>query len=476
MSNSTVIGTTSSFYGVATFQSQPIITSTILANNDNTTNIATTAWANSFLTYKQTQPNSWTGAQTFTTANVSVLNVFKTSVDTINASSITSDMTIGANLNGGSLTIGAVNSVTNITSGTINASYFKMYSSVIDGKQGAWLDTIQSNLTPNIIIGFNNASQVFVGSKNTPLVAIGGDAGTVKIASDGLSAGARVSIATGTNATNTEMTLGSTTLSYNNIRGNIIHIADTGLSATGKVHIASGVNGGNATGSEIYMGSTTLSTLYLRGKDVLINYQQGTPQAPVYTYIGNDTAGITNIAGAVNIGTSNANTGSTTIGNNSAPGNITINKPLTVGYLPTFTSSSQIGWNNLQDSGIVPTVYYGGNRTWLWWGESGVSPLYPGIYMVCYTSYTNRTTNYTQSFVYKTLTKPTYALDVTGITPVNESNFEFPSGYTGGFKMCGSGIAYIPSYNYYIGIIQNVFATGSPNGNIYCAANIIRIA
>ena len=257
MSNSTVIGTTSNFYGVATFQSQPIITSTILANNDNSTNIATTAWANSFLTYAQTQPNTWTGAQTFTTANVSVLNVFKTSVDTINASSITSDMTIGANLNGGSLTLGGVNSVTNITSGTINASIFKLFSGVIDGKQSIWLDTIQSNLTPNMHIGFNNASQIFIGGPKTNTIGIGGDAGTVNIAA-------------------------------------------SGLSATGNILIGSGAN--NAVGSYIMIGDKSLPNCFIRGKDVLINYQQGTPQAPVYTYIGNDTAGLTTIAGNTDIG------------------------------------------------------------------------------------------------------------------------------------------------------------------------------
>ena len=140
--------------------------------------------------------------ETFTTANVSVLNVFKTSVDTINASSITSDMTIGANLNGGSLTLGTANADTSIA-------------------------------------------------------------------------------------------------------GKIIRIADTGVLATRPVFIAAGTN---ATGSEMFIGSETLGTTNIRGKDVNINYQQGTPQAPVYTYIGNDTAGSTNIAGQTNI----ANTGLST--------------------------------------------------------------------------------------------------------------------------------------------------------------------
>ena len=167
---------------------------------------------------------------------MSVLNVFKTSVDTINASSITSDMTIGANLNGGSLTIGAAGATTNINSNITN------------------------------------------------------------VGSYGLPAAGRINIGSGTNAANTEMTLGSTTLSYNNIRGNIIHIADTGLSATGKVHIASGVNGGNATGSEIYMGSTTLSKCFIRGGDVNINHLTNTN-----TNIGSEASGLTTILGNTNI-------------------------------------------------------------------------------------------------------------------------------------------------------------------------------
>ena len=203
MSNSTVIGTTSSFYGVATFQSQPIITSTILANNDNSTNIATTAWANSFLTYKQTQPNTWTGAQTFTTANVSVLNVFKTSVDTINASSITSDMTIGANLNGGSLTIGSANATTSINSNVTNIA--------------------TQNLTTN-----------------------GG-----------------ISMATGTNAVGTYVNIGTTAgLPTMNLRATGINIGSDGLPATGVVNIG---NGTNTAGAQVSIGSTSLSAVNIKG-------------------------------------------------------------------------------------------------------------------------------------------------------------------------------------------------------------------
>ena len=179
-------------------------------------------------------------------------------------------MTIGANLNGGSLTLGGtsinignVNSVTNFSSGTINASNLKLYSTNDGTNRSVWMDTVASSLDPQLVLGYSNARLLYLGGPNAKLVEIFGHAGKVSIADGGLVAGARVSIATGTNATNTEMTLGSTTLSYNNIRGNIIHIADTGLSATGKVHIASGVNGGNATGSEIKIGDgASLTKMY----------------------------------------------------------------------------------------------------------------------------------------------------------------------------------------------------------------------
>ena len=200
---------------------------------------------------------------------MSVLNVFKTSVDTINASSITSDMTIGANLNGGSLTLGGINSVTNITSGTINASNFKLYSTQLGANQSFWMDTIGGTLNQELVLGYNNASHIYVGGPKTTYLVIGGDKGIVNIANNGLVAGARVNIATGTNATNTEMTLGSTTLSKCFIRGGDVNINHT-------------------TGGSIYMGS--------------------------------DTTGTTNILGHVNIGALSTATGSIIIGNQSAPG------------------------------------------------------------------------------------------------------------------------------------------------------------
>ena len=276
--------------------------------------------------------------ETFTTANVSVLNVFKTSVDTINASSITSDMTIGANLNGGSLTIGSANSTTingtninigptnttrisiggpnttvNISSGTFNASYFTMFSSVIDSKPTAWLDTIKSNLNTQLVLGFYNASEVFVGSSKTPNIVIGGEGGTLKIANEG-------------------------------------------LLSTSKILIAS--SNTNAVGSEVYVGSTSLTRCFIRAVDVNINHLTG-----YNIYMGSPDNGITSIVGNVTLG-ANALTvptaASTNITLGTANSVFRLYTPITIGYgIPGATSqlggkvSSNAGSIRLYTSGAI---------------------------------------------------------------------------------------------------------------------------
>ncbi len=229
---------------------------------------------------------------------MSVLNVFKTSVDTINASSITSDMTIGANLNGGSLTIGGssinigkVNSVTNFSSGTINASNFKLYSTINTHNQSAWLDTIGTTITPQLVLGYFNASQVYLGSPNTPSVIIGGDKGTVKIANDGLVAGARVNIATGpNNVGNSQVTIGSSTLSTVLLNGVNVVMNDQ-------------------TGSKVQIGGKDMGVMYLRGASLYINDGNNSDYINNgNTIIGNDWgSGTTTIYGNIKMG-NNSNT------------------------------------------------------------------------------------------------------------------------------------------------------------------------
>ena len=282
MSNSTIIGTTSSFNGVATFQSQPIITSTAPLNTDNSTNIATTAWANSFLTYTKTQANTWSGDQTFGTANVGILNA-----DTIRGVSSTSNMSIGANLNGGSISIGGINSSTKIL-GTLFADTINSSSSTLN---------IGNNIsTLNLNIGTNLSSGVIhIGSIN------------------------------------------KTT----NISGNSVNIATTGIPATGRVNIATGTN---TAESEVWMGSTTLSRCYIRAGDVNINHLTGGS-----TYIGNNTTGSTNILGNVQISTIG---GGVEIATGALSGNITIGNSTTGRYTLINSKGITLG-RYLSDGGYI---------------------------------------------------------------------------------------------------------------------------
>jgi hypothetical protein len=256
-------------------------------------------------------------------------------------------MTIGANLNGGSLTIGGtsinigkVNSVTNFSSGTINASYFKLYSSVIDGKPSAWLDTIQSNLTPNIIIGFNNASEIFIGSSKTN-IGIGGDAG-------------------------------------------FVNIANTGLSATGKVNIASGAN---AVGSEVYLGESSLTRCYIRANDVNINHLNG-----YNINMGSSNNGTTSIVGNANIGTQavsnlylrgafvvlNDTGGSVNIGGVSS-GTINLYRPLTINYGSSLllNNTGYLGGFKSTSPAAGPIDLYSSSRFMF-----PIDGLTPGLYQV----------------------------------------------------------------------------------------------
>jgi hypothetical protein len=140
-----------------------------------------------------------------------------------------------------------------------------------------------------------------------------------------------------------------------NINSNITNIAKSGLSATGRVFIASETN---TSGSYVHIGSSTLSGLYLRGKDVLINYQQGTPQAPVDTYIGNDTAGSTNILGQTNI----ANTGlSTNDGVNIATGTNAAGAQVTIGSTSLTAVNIKGGQTNLETTTLNLNTTGAGN-------------------------------------------------------------------------------------------------------------------
>ena len=205
---------------------------------------------------------------------VSVLNVFKTSVDTINASSITSDMTIGANLNGGSLTIGAAGA-TNL---------FLRGSEVKINEAGGG----------TVFIG-NSTSGTDINSNIT------------NIGTTGLSATGRVNIGTGNNSTGSEIKIGALSLPNCYIRGNAISIADNGgevfiagggLAANKRIRIGNGANGAE---TELHLGSSSLSRMYIKGGDIALNDSEN----------GNVFLGNSHVTGNIAIGTNNGNVNGT---------------------------------------------------------------------------------------------------------------------------------------------------------------------
>ena len=170
----------------------------------------------------------------------------------------------------------------------------------------------------------SGTNQIFIGASNKTTNISGS---IVNIADAGLSAAGRVNIATGTNTTGSEVTIGTTTLTNLFLRGNevkineagggtvfignpttgttdinsnITNIGTTGLSATGRVNIGTGAN---ATGSAIYVGSTTLSANYIRGNYVNINHQ-----TLKNTNIGSDSGGVTALLGNIEFGSNGAGT------------------------------------------------------------------------------------------------------------------------------------------------------------------------
>ena len=196
-------------------------------------------------------------------------------------------------------------------------------------------------------IGANlNGGSLTLGSANSNGVALLTKT-LVSIATDGLQANGKINIATGNNGTGSYVLIGNNSLGSSIIRGNSVAIGDNGLSATGNILIGSGTN--NAVGSYIMIGDTSLTNCYMRGKDVNINYQQGTPQAPVYTYIGNNTAGLVTIAGNANIAT---NGGDTNIGTGATSGNTIIGNSTSSRYTLIASKGITLG-RYLSDGGYV---------------------------------------------------------------------------------------------------------------------------
>ena len=281
--------------------------------------------------------------ETFTTANVSVLNVFKTSVDTINASSITSDMTIGANLNGGSLTLGSAGA-TNL---------FLRGSEVKINEAGGG----------TVFIGNTTSGSTDINSKIT------------NIGTFGLPATGRVNIGTGTNVYGAEIKIGSSTMTKSTISAGEVKldsnniIIGSALSGNGVIDIAAYAD---TTTGYLALGSRNLDSTYMKAKNIFINHDGGN------VIMGTSTSGSTNIIGNVALG-ANALTDPT-----AASTNITLGTANSVFRLYTPITISYPGINyNMNTIGGQYTYFQAYNRTFPSATRSafGCTPLLPiGVY------------------------------------------------------------------------------------------------
>jgi len=198
-------------------------------------------------------------------------------------------MTIGANLNGGSLTLGSANA------NGVALSTKKLVSIATDG--------LQANGVINIATGNNGTgSYVLIGNNSLGSSIIRGN--SVVIGDNGLSATGNILIGSGANnATGSYIMIGDTSLPNCYIRGNAISIADNGgevfiagggLAANKRIRIGNGANGAE---TELHLGSSSLSRMYIKGGDVNINHLTS-----ANTNIGSEASGLTTILGNTNIG------------------------------------------------------------------------------------------------------------------------------------------------------------------------------
>ena len=134
------------------------------------------------------------------------------------------------------------------------------------------------------------------------------------------STGGSCSIQTGSG--NGLCTIGNS-LSTTIINSGITNISNGGMAATDKVNICGGTN---ASGSELFLGSTSLTRAFLRGIDVNINHQR----------VGNINIGADTVASITNI------LGTTNLGSTSKV--LTVNAPIAIGYSTSaLTLNTQIG-------------------------------------------------------------------------------------------------------------------------------------
>ena len=214
----------------------------------NLTTLETLTLTSSGFTYKNST-TTFIPWSTLTGTGSTPLNLSSANFSSIDSNNST--LNIGA-VNARTINIGKTGCDINVD-GTINASCFMLYSGN-PGFSTCFLDNAPSNLSTQFVIG-QNADQVYIGDNNkNKNIWIG-----------------RGSIF------NNEIRIGGP-LSTVNINSDTTNIGNSGLSATGSVNIAAGLN---VTGSYAQMGSNSLPYLYLRGINLKINDNNAG-----YTHIG----------------------------------------------------------------------------------------------------------------------------------------------------------------------------------------------
>jgi hypothetical protein len=134
----------------------PILSSTVPANTDNSTSIISSAWVNSFWTYVRTQAYSWSGIQTFT--NGITTNLLATTTNS-------TALAIAGNNETGSIFI--ANSSTRTGSILIGAkALFPPSNIIIVGSSGVTSTTVNGNTvnvgtnSTNIVVNIGNISTI----------------------------------------------------------------------------------------------------------------------------------------------------------------------------------------------------------------------------------------------------------------------------------------------------------------------------
>jgi hypothetical protein len=224
---------TTTLNGITTFTSQPLITSTILASTNNSTNIATTAWVNSWYTNILLYvSNIWSLSQTFAGG------LLTNSIGTV---AITDNLALASTQTSGSILIG---------NGASRSG------GIVIGGNGA------TAFASTIIIGSSTTSSLFNGStvfsRNptiTPFLSNSDNSSSIPTTS-------WVRTYIGATLANISSTIGNASL----INGSTLSILTiNGITQTAAMTVGSNLSGGSLTigslnGSTILTGPTTFLT------------------------------------------------------------------------------------------------------------------------------------------------------------------------------------------------------------------------